>query len=274
MQRTAQGGRTARDGVGANRTQATGEAPWMRAGHRADGGSGSARPDFAAVPASAGAERRVVARGGAGQWHRERTIGWVRGIGETLGIIGLFVGLGLGAGWIAGRAGGVAAPYAPAVMTPVSDETVPAASPDEAAPEPLAPRRWLVDGFNVLHAGVLQGRDRRNWWTAAVQARLIAIVATFDDTAAELWVVFDDARSGAGARCSVPAEASRVRVAHAPSADDWIVREVRTASAPGAIAVVTADRQVRDRCRHRGAQVVSPLVFLARCDRSANARDA
>ena len=29
---------------------------------------------------------------------------------------------------------------------------------------------WLIDGFNVLHAGVLGGRDRSEWWTEARRA--------------------------------------------------------------------------------------------------------
>src|SRR5215468_4666577 len=58
-------------------------------------------------------------------------------------------------------------------------------------PAPMSDPRWLVDGFNVLHAGVLRGSDRRGWWREEARARLLARVAGFDDPAAELWVVFD-----------------------------------------------------------------------------------
>ncbi|HVP31069.1 MAG TPA: NYN domain-containing protein [Myxococcota bacterium] len=126
---------------------------------------------------------------------------------------------------------------------------------------------WLVDGYNVLHAGVLRGRDRREWWTAAVQQRVVDVAETFDDPRAEIWVVFDDARPGRSERCREPEPPSRVRLAYAPSADDWLVKRVRSASDPARLAVVTADRQVQGRARHRGAQVVSPLAFLARCRR-------
>ena len=37
----------------------------------------------------------------------------------------------------------------------------------------------------------------------------------------------------------------------------------------GRVAVVTADRQLADRSRQRGAEVVSPLRFLARCEPGA-----
>jgi predicted RNA-binding protein with PIN domain len=121
--------------------------------------------------------------------------------------------------------------------------------------------RWLVDGFNVLHAGVLRGKDRQGWWREEMRARLLERVAAFEDGAAELWVVFDGLGPGADAE-----EASlRPRVVFAPSADDWLLAAVREAADPARLVVVTADRQLADRARHRGAQVVSPRAFLARC---------
>jgi hypothetical protein len=82
-----------------------------------------------------------------------------------------------------------------------------------------------------------------------------------------VWVVFDgpDARElpdpgaagGGGAR---------PRLVFAPSADDWLLRRARDA-APGEVAIVTADRRLAARARSRGATVVSPREFLARCGR-------
>jgi rRNA-processing protein FCF1 len=40
---------------------------------------------------------------------------------------------------------------------------------------------------------------------------------------------------------------------------------VRSAQDPARIAVVTADKQLADRARHRGARVYSPRAFLDRC---------
>ncbi|MCC6640845.1 MAG: NYN domain-containing protein, partial [Deltaproteobacteria bacterium] len=57
----------------------------------------------------------------------------------------------------------------------------------------------------------------------------------------------------------------QVKLVFAPSADDWLVRRVRTAEAPERIAVVTGDRQVQGRVRHAGGRIVSPRAFLARC---------
>jgi hypothetical protein len=131
--------------------------------------------------------------------------------------------------------------------------------PSVEAPSPN-PSLWLVDGFNVLHAGVLRGRDRAEWWTEPRREQLVALAERFDDSEAEIWIVFD----GEGGSPQDQA-ASRVRRFFAPSADDWLVDQVRASPAPDCLAVVTADRAVAGRARHRGAQVVSPLAFLARC---------
>ncbi len=164
------------------------------------------------------------------------------GLAQTGGVIGAIVGFGLlWAGLGAGVGSGPPADYRPAPM----DSGV----------------RWLVDGFNVLHAGVLRGNDRRGWWREEVRARLLERIAAFEDGAAELWVVFD----GPGPGGEAEAASLRPRVVFAPSADDWLLAAVRDAADPAAIVVVTADRQLADRARHRGARVVSPRTFLARC---------
>jgi predicted RNA-binding protein with PIN domain len=130
------------------------------------------------------------------------------------------------------------------------------ATPPMAASEPSI---WLVDGYNVLHAGVLGGRDRSQWWTEPRRRELLDRVAGFD-AEAELWIVFDGSKApdeivdGPGPRCIFAA-----------SADDWLVQRVRRADDPSQIAVVTSDRQVAGRVRNRGAQIVSPMDFLSRC---------
>ena len=126
---------------------------------------------------------------------------------------------------------------------------------------PMSEERWLVDGFNVLHAGVLRGNDRRGWWREEARARLLARVAGFEDGAAEVWVVFD----GRGPAAAAEAASLRPHVVFAPSADDWLLAAVRETPDPGSVVVVTADRQLADRARQRGARVVSPRAFLARC---------
>ena len=126
----------------------------------------------------------------------------------------------------------------------------------------MSDERWLVDGFNVLHAGVLRGNDRRGWWREEVRARLLERVAAFENAAAELWVVFD----GPGPGGDAERESQRPRVVFAPSADEWLLETVRSTPDPASVVIVTADRQLADRARHRGARIVSPRAFLARCE--------
>ena len=143
-----------------------------------------------------------------------------------------------------------------------ADPTGGGAPPGVPGDEPAPPARlWLVDGFNVLHAGVLVGRDRADWWNEARRGQLLAIVERFEPERedAEVWVVFD----GPSAAEELAREGSRVRVAFARSADEWLVKRVRAAG--GSVCVVTSDRQLADRARRGGAEVLSPRRFLARC---------
>jgi hypothetical protein len=182
--------------------------------------------------------------------------GWRRrfwsGVGETVGIVSGFVAVGLLAGGLA-----VAArpdPQGASEAVPYIEEM--------ALGENAEPRIWLVDGFNALHVAVLRGRERANWWTREVREQLLARVRGFDDRSAEVWVVFD----GPHPLSEADAAASQggPRIAFAASADAWLLQRVREAPA-GQVAVVTADRPLAARARARGARVVSPHDFLARC---------
>ena len=168
------------------------------------------------------------------------------GIGflETACVVSAFIAFGLAWAEFVVRAPSGGAPY-------------PARMVDDAQPEPSI---WLIDGFNVLHAGPLGGRDRSEWWTAPRRDEVLEIAARFDDPTAEVWVVFDgprDAETRADDRGPQPV--------FAPSADAWLLERIRTAEDPSRIAVVTADRKLADRARHRGARVYAPRDFLARC---------
>lgn len=123
---------------------------------------------------------------------------------------------------------------------------------------------WLVDGYNVLHVGLLGGEERRDWWRASSRQRVIERAQAFREAQPgeiEVWVAFDGSRPADGDGVVCPG----VHTVFSESADEWLVREVKKAEDPGWLAVVTADRRVRDRVRHRGAHVVSPRAFLAGC---------
>ena len=137
-----------------------------------------------------------------------------------------------------------------------------------------ATQRWLIDGFNVLHVGILRGRTRGRWWREDGRAQLLERVQGFSEPGSELWIVFDGPRPVGPSEEEESDRASQAgfeqvgvaRVVFAPSADDWLLREIRRADAPGQVTLVSADRQVADRGRHHGARIVAPKAFLALCD--------
>lgn len=164
-----------------------------------------------------------------------------RGAAEAVALVAAFLGFGLG--WAAVE-GATAAPAYP-----------PAVAPKPGNPPPV----WLVDGYNVLCAGALGLRDRTRWWSEANRRQLLELAERFDEPSAELWVVFDGDRS--------PDEAPirRVRVVFAAPADDWLLEQVKARAGDAEVALVTADRPLADRARHRGAVVVEPRLFVRRC---------
>jgi predicted RNA-binding protein with PIN domain len=178
---------------------------------------------------------------GSGKWSR-----FGREVGVTLAIGAGFVAAGLA--WAAVESG-----------LRQRDEVC---APIAYAASPMAcgePKIWLVDGYNVLHAAVLGGKDRSQWWTGSRRRELLERVSGLDADA-EIWIVFDGPDDPGAA-----AEPLGPHCVFAASADDWLVDRVRRAENPGEIAVVTADRKVAGRARGRGARIVSPKDFLARC---------
>ena len=197
--------------------------------------------------------------------HREtgdRETGWREGLLESLAVVLAFVGFGLL--WAAVESRAAFETRAPSSNRSYPDTVVaPETRRPSVAPDPSI---WLVDGFNVLHACVLHGRDRAEWWSAPRRAELLALAHRFDDASVEIWVVFDGPRAGVPAGpATAGAEPGGVHEVFASSADDWLVDRVRTSPDPSRLAVVTADRRLAGRTRHRGAWVVAPREFLAHC---------
>jgi len=178
-----------------------------------------------------------------------------RGAAEALGVMAAFVigGLGLAALERGARPGGD--PYPSPAMAVAPEDPCEAAG---AVSDPAAPAVWLVDGFNVLCAGVLRGRERSAFWSEPNRQKLLERVACFDDPQARIIVVFDGEAPASEPRAGGPESV------FASSADEWIVARLREPRSER-VAVVTADRQLAGRVRHRGAEVVPPLRILARC---------
>ena len=124
----------------------------------------------------------------------------------------------------------------------------------------------IIDGFNVLHAGVLTGRDRANWWHASMQRRLVECVESCTDSAyTNIWIIFDRRTDTHTEYEDVTSNDRRISVFYAPSADDWIVTQVSELTGQRAVTVVTADRLLRERVQQAGGILCSPTQFLATC---------
>ncbi len=122
----------------------------------------------------------------------------------------------------------------------------------------------IIDGFNVLHAVVLVGRDRAGWWQPVAQHRLVRRVEQLDVSYSSMWIVFDRRPSTDEIREDVTSDDPRIRVVYAPSADDWIVAEVERLSPQHTVTVVTADRPLRERVRRVGGTILSPSAVFTR----------
>ena len=118
--------------------------------------------------------------------------------------------------------------------------------------------RWLIDGMNVI------GTRPDAWWRDrhAAMVRLVYLLENWAAASGEdVTVVFEQPPRP-------PIASTVIEVAHAPrprrdSADDEIVRRLRTDSEPGAVRVVTSDVWLSDRVHAAGATVEPSARFRA-----------
>jgi predicted RNA-binding protein with PIN domain len=134
----------------------------------------------------------------------------------------------------------------------------------------LAGTLVLIDGFNVLHAGVLRGRDRARWWEPGARLRLLEVVARFPRKPSETVVVVFDGRESD--EPEPPSIEPSIEVVRAPSADDWIAGKAKEVAGFRPVVVVTADRDLLRRVKELGAEHLPPRTFLAACDRGSPRR--
>jgi predicted RNA-binding protein with PIN domain len=120
---------------------------------------------------------------------------------------------------------------------------------------PLAARRWLVDGMNVI------GSRPTGWWLdrrGAMRGLVERLDAFARSTGDDVAVVLDGAPFAlSGEHVEVAFASRRGRDA----ADDDIA-----ARAEAGMTVVTSDRELARRSSERGAQVVGAGEFLRRLD--------
>jgi hypothetical protein len=114
--------------------------------------------------------------------------------------------------------------------------------------------RVLIDGHNALAALRVRGRTHEEKRHA-----FLALVAQVTRRA----VVFFDARNAPpGLFDRVNERGVAVVYCRRREADAVIVKEVRDADAPGALVVVTNDREVAGRCAQLGARAMGVQEFF------------
>jgi predicted RNA-binding protein with PIN domain len=125
--------------------------------------------------------------------------------------------------------------------------------------------RWLVDGMNVIGAGA------GGWWRdrhGAIRALATALERFAAASGEQVSVVFDGREPAGGV------EAAGIEVAFAPggrnSADDEIAARAGADLAPAELRVVTSDRELAERVRARGAEVVGAAAFRRLLDEVAS----
>ncbi len=189
-----------------------------------------------------------------------------------------------------------AGPYPPAMSSPCPrrpDGGPPPESPADGVgphPEP-GPELWVLDGYNVLQVAVLRGVEREVFWQRPARERLLALARRFARPGARVRVVFDGPHAAQEAHPAHPGSSSAptgwrgwrgtretpVEIVFAPSADAHLLALARRPGPGGSrrpsgreedgarVIVVTADRRLSARLRHRGVEVRVPSEFVAAC---------
>jgi hypothetical protein len=123
---------------------------------------------------------------------------------------------------------------------------------------------YLVDGNNLAHAlGLSSGglADRESC------TRTIASFCR--SQGAQATVVFDG-RAPEGAKAFSQTHRVRILFSEGRSADDVILRLLGDSKTPRDFTVVTSDKSLGDKARHRGAAVERAHEFSRRLDRRAD----
>jgi predicted RNA-binding protein with PIN domain len=130
--------------------------------------------------------------------------------------------------------------------------------------------RFLIDGYNLLHAGwpAYARHARARAWPRLRQLVLDRLRDRHGAAAADVTVVFDARHAPRDAEPVEDRPGLHVRFAVGyPSADDLIEELIRTDAAPAGLTVVSDDRRLRDAARRRGCTVARCLDYLEALDR-------
>jgi predicted RNA-binding protein with PIN domain len=133
----------------------------------------------------------------------------------------------------------------------------------------MAPR-YLIDGFNLIHAiGYLATRGVNAKTLASVRERLLDFLhGSFGDDSGRIEVVFDAHTS----LKRLPYRTPRgISVRFAKVADDLIRELIEADTVPQSLYVVSNDHAVRDAAKHNGANPLSCDAFLDLAERHGKA---
>jgi uncharacterized protein len=130
------------------------------------------------------------------------------------------------------------------------------------APFPRCPVRFLIDGYNLMHAaGYLASRPKPPR-LGPVRGRFLDWLATSaGGRAAEVRVVFD-AAAAAGDSPEAVHRGVRVRFAYRRTADDLIEELLAGDGDPGSLAVVSNDGRLHEAARRRQVRAWSCERFV------------
>lgn len=122
---------------------------------------------------------------------------------------------------------------------------------------------YLVDGNNLAHVlGLSQGG-------LADRAACEQVVATFCRSRGARATIIFDGPAEARERTATPGQRVQVEFSQGRSADDVILRRVTESRTPADLTVVTSDKSLGDKARHRGASVERAHEFARRLERPA-----
>lgn len=125
---------------------------------------------------------------------------------------------------------------------------------------------YLVDGNNLAHAlGLSIGG-------LADREACTRMVASFCRSQGARATVIFDGPAPDGARAATETQRVRVLFSGGRSADEVILRLVGDSKTPRDFTVVTSDKSLGDKARHRGASVERAHEFSRRLDRGTKGR--
>jgi predicted RNA-binding protein with PIN domain len=128
--------------------------------------------------------------------------------------------------------------------------------------------RYLIDGYNLLHAmGLLGGKVGPRGLEKARQSLLGRLLDNHEPDAASVTVVFDAARSPRGTTPEEDYQGIHVCFAVNGSADDAIEDRIQREATPRQLTVVSDDRRLQQAARRRRCLVLGCMEYLDHVER-------